>query len=376
MQPNWEGFLYPEVSASQCVDCGLCEAVCPILRNPVSQEERNEAYVVRTKSSEELSVSTSGGFTSPLARWVFERGGIFWAATYEHDWKVCHKDFTRMDETFCASRGSKYVQSYLGNSFLRIKQQLQEDKLVCFVGTSCQVYGLKSFLKKEYDNLITVDLVCHGTPSPKLWGKYIAYQTQKYGSSPAQINFRNKTYGYHSGTMWIRFENGKEYTGSARVDLMLKSFFSEISSRPSCYECFFKQRHRVSDFTIFDCWHMADLVPGETDDDRGYTNILVQSKKGHEIFKSIWDNYVVYEVDSDKAIALDGVMIETSAKAHPKRDRFYEDLEKHDLLAHVKQFVGLTFLDFILENVKQYAYVLGLMDFLRESKKKLTSKNR
>lgn len=113
---------------------------------------------------------------------------------------------------------------------------MQETK-VCFIGTPCQVYGLKSYLRKEYDNLVTVDLVCHGTPSPKLWKKYLDEQKDKYHSEIDDIVFRNKTYGYHSGTMRIRFKNQFVYYGSARVDPMLKSFFAEISSRPSCYQC-------------------------------------------------------------------------------------------------------------------------------------------
>ena len=113
-------------------------------------------------------------------------------------------------------------------------------------------------------------LVCHGTPSPKLWDKYLEYQKNNYHSEIEDISFRNKTYGYHSGTMRIQFKNGKTYYGSARVDPMLRSFFKEISSRPSCYQCYFKNLERCSDFTIYDCWHADQLVVGLADDDKGY----------------------------------------------------------------------------------------------------------
>lgn len=148
------------------------------------------------------------------------------------------------------------MQSDLGDCFSEIKKHLMQETKVCFIGTPCQVYGLKSYLRKEYDNLVTVDLVCHGTPSPKLWKKYLDEQKDKYHSEIDDIVFRNKTYGYHSGTMRIRFKNQFVYYGSARVDPMLKSFFAEISSRPSCYQCHFKSVERCSDFTIYDCWHL------------------------------------------------------------------------------------------------------------------------
>lgn len=144
------------------------------------------------------------------------------------------------------------MQSDLGDCFSEIKKHLMQETKVCFIGTPCQVYGLKSYLRKEYDNLVTVDLVCHGTPSPKLWKKYLDEQKDKYHSEIDDIVFRNKTYGYHSGTMRIRFKNQFVYYGSARVDPMLKSFFAEISSRPSCYQCHFKSVERCSDFTIYD----------------------------------------------------------------------------------------------------------------------------
>lgn len=198
--------------------------------------------------------------------------------------------------------------------------------MVGFVGTTCQVYGLKRFLKKEYQNLFTIDLVCHGTPSPKLWRKYVKYQAEKYGSSIKQISFRNKTYGYHSGTMKILFGNGKAYYGSARVDYMLKSFFSEIASRPSCYNCPYKFVNRCSDFTIYDCWHAADLVN------------------------------------------LDGIMIKKQPMKNPKRDEFYTDLDDHTLKAHIQKYIPVTRKDMLIEKSKIIFYRTGMMRVIKKVK--------
>lgn len=265
-------------------------------------------------------------------------------------------------------RGSKYVQSDLGTCFKKIKEYLEQNRKVCFVGTTCQVNGLKNFLQKGYDNLVTVDLVCHGTPSPKLWEKYLDYQKGKYNSEIEEISFRNKTYGYHSGTMKIQFKNGKKYFGSARVDLMLKSFFSEISSRPSCYQCVFKTLKRCSDFTIYDCWHAADLIENLKDDDKGYTNVIVQSNKGAKILELIKEDYEIYPANTQKAISSDGIMILNSAKPHLRRCEYYNDFDKEPLDEHIQKFIPITRKDILIEKSKRIFYKCNLYTVLKKIK--------
>lgn len=262
-------------------------------------------------------------------------------------------------------QGSKYVQSNLNNCFERIKEHLEHKKLVCFIGTTCQVYGLQSYLGQEYSNLLTVDLVCHGVPSPKLWRKYLEYQKNKHHSDITEISFRNKTYGYHSSTMKIQFANGKLYYNSARTDPMLKSFFSEIASRLSCYRCHFKSVKRCSDFTIYDCWHITQLVGNVTDDDKGYTNVIVQTEKGMEVLKKISGCYMLYQVNTDTAIKLDGSMICHSAVAHPKRSDYYRELEKESLHTHIQKFIPVSAKDRMVERSKYIIYRLRLYNFMK-----------
>lgn len=248
-----------------------------------------------------------------------------------------------------AFRGSKYVQSDLKDCFTEIKKHIEKKTVVCFIGTPCQVYGLKSFLGKEYDNLVTVDVVCHGTPSPKMWEKYLNLQKSKYHSEIESVAFRYKTYGYHSSTMRIAFKNGKSYFGSARVDLMLKSFFEGLSSRPSCYKCHFKTLERCSDFTIYDCWNAEKLVNNLIDDDKGFTNLIVQSSKGEKILEEIKDKYELYSVDLKKAADLDGVMIWNSAQPHPRRNEFYHGIDEELLDNHVQKFAPIKVKDYLIE---------------------------
>ncbi len=263
-------------------------------------------------------------------------------------------------------RGSKYVQSNLRDCFPRIKTYLTQNRLVCFVGTPCQVEGLRTFLRKDYDNLLTVDLVCHGTPSPKLWIKYLDFQREKYKSNITCINFRNKTYGYHSGTMKIVFDNGKIYQGSARVDYYLKSFFSEIASRPICYNCPFKTVKHLSDFTIYDCWHPEKLSNEIKDDDKGYTNLIVQSEKGKRIFSFLKDEYDLYSVSSEDAIRLDGSMVEHSAKVHPRRNEYYKDIDKLSLAELIDKYIPITPIDLFLERMKIVLYKLGVFNIVKK----------
>lgn len=263
-------------------------------------------------------------------------------------------------------RGSKYVQSDLGDCFSRIKSYLTQKRLVCFVGTPCQIEGLKAFLSKDYDNLLTVDLVCHGTPSPKLWIKYLDYQREKYHSNIKSINFRNKTYGYHSGTMKIVFDNGKIYQGSARIDYYLKSFFSEIASRPICYNCPFKTVKHCSDFTIYDCWHPEELSNEIKDDDKGYTNLIIQSEKGKQIFSQIKDKYEAYSVLPNDAIKLDGKMIAHSAIKHPQRSEYYRNIDRLSFPELINKFIPITFTDLLIERMKIVLYKLGVFNIIKK----------
>jgi hypothetical protein len=237
--------------------------------------------------------------------------------------------------------------------------------MVCFIGTTCQVYGLKSYIGKEYSNLLTVDLVCHGVPSPKLWSKYLKFIKNKYHSDITEVLFRNKTYGYHSSTMKIQFANGKIYYGSARVDPMLKSFFSEIASRPSCYQCHFKSVKRCSDFTIYDCWHAAQLVREIKDDDKGYSNVIVQSEKGMEVFREISDCYELYQTNTYRAIELDGSMVWHSAIAHSERAAYYRELDNESLETHIQKFIPVSVKDKMIERSKIVVYKLGAYNLMK-----------
>lgn len=371
MQADEEGFLYPMIDSDKCVNCRLCEKVCPVINEVRSSDYLRKAYILRTEQEEILIDSTSGGFFTPLAKCLLDNDGIVCAAAYDNDYNVSHSfilpDESNTDQTFEKFRGSKYVQSDINQCYGQIKKYLANDKTVCFVGTACQVYGLKCYLQKDYSNLFTVDLVCHGTPSPKQWKKYLDYQRQKHGSNIKKVSFRSKKYGYHNALMEIQFVNGKKYFASARTDFMLKSFFREIASRPICYQCPFKKLNRCSDLTVYDCWHVEELLCDLKDDNKGFTNVIAQSHKGEQMLNMLYENKYIelHETEMDRAVELDGVMIKESAVPHPSRSVFYKDLDQHSLKEHINMYLPVTARDYLIELLKKMLYKTGLLRMLK-----------
>lgn len=207
---------------------------------------------------------------------MLHNGGVVYGAGYDEMMNVICKRAATIDQ-LQEMRGSKFVQSTLGNTFEKIKKELQDGVYVMFTGSPCQIAGLLHYLKKKPENLLCVDFVCRGVPSPGLWRNYVNFMEEKFNSKMVGARFKHKTYGYHTTTMKIDFDNGKTYYGSGRVDPYMKSFVSELASRPSCAYCAFKGLERPSDITIFDCYEYAKLT-GKEDDDKGYSSIFVHAE--------------------------------------------------------------------------------------------------
>ncbi|MBE5946160.1 MAG: 4Fe-4S dicluster domain-containing protein [Lachnospiraceae bacterium] len=372
MKSDEEGFLYPQVDESKCVNCGLCNKVCPVDAPAEIVDENTSAKAMQLKDEENLFESASGGFFTAISKYVIEQGGLVCGAHYDANFNVKHYVASTYEE--CKGfRGSKYVQSELGDVFVKIKEALQKGILVCFSGTPCQVSGLKKYLGQEYDELITVDLVCAGVPSPKLWRSYLDKQEKKYGSKVRFANFRNKTFGYQCSTMKLEFENGKTYSKSGRVDPMMKFFVSGIAKRPSCYECVFKGAERCSDFTLFDAWHAKELI-GKKDNDKGYTSVIVHTNKAKKILEKINDMMVCYSVDLEQAVKLDGIMVNGQPRKHGGRDEFYNVLNGHGIDECIVKYGKVTSKDKVLEKVKPILYRTGVIKMAKRLKKAIKKK--
>ena len=371
MQADKEGFLYPTVDIEKCVDCGLCEKVCPILHTTKKNITKPKTYAIQLKNSKQLKESASGGAYSALSKVILKQDGIVWGAAYDESFNVIHT-YADSDEKCKKFQGSKYVQSNLGISFTQVKQMLDSGILTCYSGTPCQIAGLKNFLKKDYDNLVTVDLVCAGVPSPKLWRSYLDMQEEQFDSKIKYANFRYKTYGYQCSTMRLEFESGKVYSQSGRIDPMMNFFVSGIDKRPVCYECLFKGENRNSDLTLFDGWH-AEQLTGIKDNDQGFTLLMVHTFKGEEMLGEMLNYIDCYPVDTEKAILYDGVMVNNQPRKHEKRNMFYEVLNEGGIEACMKKFLHLTFKDYFLEIVKPVLYRSGLIHIVKRVKNRLHS---
>ena len=285
MDRDGEGFFYPRVDEEKCVSCGLCEKVCPVLHSPAAPEGEPKAYAA-FGSPEDRKGSSSGGIFVGLARQVLEQGGlVFGAAMGENQEYAEHVGIDSLAE-LPKLQGSKYLQSRVGACFRQAKQALDAGRAVLFTGTPCQIEGLKNFLGRDYENLLTADVICHGVPSEKLWQKYLEYQQRRCGSRVVNVRFRDKRQGWKSFSMVLTFENGRQYAKKLYFDLFLQLFLQDLCLRPSCYACPSRKKHRVSDITLGDFWG-CDRVCPEMDDDTGLSLVLVHSEKGQRAFDAL-----------------------------------------------------------------------------------------
>jgi coenzyme F420-reducing hydrogenase beta subunit len=318
-----EGFWYPKVDYSKCIKCGLCVDVCPILSNKVV-ENTPVAYACINKNESIRLESSSGGVFSLIAEQVIDDGGVVFGAGFDENFEVVHSYIEKKND-IGKYRGSKYVQSKIGNTYKQAESFLKSGRKVLFTGTPCQIAGLKSFLGKTYINLLCVDLVCHGVPSPDVFKKYIKYRNEKANSQVKRISFRRKDEGWKRFSVSFLFENDTEYRQNLNNDLYMKAFLKNICLRPSCYECKFKTLHRQSDITLADFWGIQSIAP-EMDDDKGISLLLINSDNGVEMFNRIKKSILYKEVNINEAIKFNPAVI-NSAQLHPNRDAFFEGLK-------------------------------------------------
>lgn len=323
MESDKEGFLYPNVDYNLCIRCKQCINVCPIINkeevmnDPVAYSCINNDETVRLDSS-------SGGIFTLVAERVIARDGAVFGATFNDQFEVVHV-FVETKENLEQLRGSKYVQSKIGNSYKKAKEFLDSGREVLFTGTPCQIAGLKSYLDKLYTNLSTMDIVCHGVPSPDVWHKYVEFRETVAGSLAQRIAFRRKDEGWKRYSVSFLFKNNTEYRQNLRNDLFMRAFLKDVCLRPACYDCKYKGLNRQSDLTLADFWGVQNILP-EMDDDKGTSLIFVNSEMGQRLFNEVKDKMLYQEVDINEAVKYNSAAIK-SVKYNPKRDGFMAEKE-------------------------------------------------
>lgn len=371
MEEDDEGFRYPKVNKFTCIECGLCEKVCPIKKTQ-QDDSLPKSYVVQHKNASILKVSTSGGFFTAISKYVISKNGVVFGAAFNEKMELIHQYSETLDG--CSKfRGSKYVQSLIGNSYTKAKEFLQEGRLVVFSGTPCQIAGLQEYLRnKSYPNLITVDLVCRGTPSPKLLRKYLSYYAKTARSKVIDYRSRNKYYGYYYSTASIWFaDKNKKYHKGKESDIMLQLYFKNICSRPSCYNCHFKTIHRVSDFTIFDCWDAPSI--NKKFSTEGATNVFIHTKKGEDIFELLKEDFIWSKSDIKSIIQKDGIMIKGLVPKNPNRNSFFKDLDTLPIEIVKKKYIHTSFIKKTLTYIKPICFRFGIFQNYLKIKKILIS---
>ena len=321
MKKDEEGFFYPVISLEQCVNCGLCEKICPMINDKAntSDEKGTIQIGIQNRNLKKRMESTAGGAFSLIAEYVLENHGYVYGAGWDNG-VVIHKE-TRNTEELKELRGSKYVQSNLNNTFYKIKEKLKSGELVLFVGTPCQVNALKRVVG-NHEKLICIDLLCLGVSSPGIFASWIDYLQGKYKASIQNVEFRNKRFGYATTNVRINFENGQKIEQKYDSKSYSQTFFKGYNVRPSCYECKFRTIPRVSDFTIGDFVDIGEYSK-DLDDDKGTTLMFLHTEKAKNLLNNIVSDFTMIHVASGLSCIVGGKAKQIQV---PKdRNQFFED---------------------------------------------------
>ena len=323
MNEDREGFLYPQGNKEKCMNCGCCENVCPVINKSTSAEKLKECYVCYAYDNMVRINSSSGGAFSLLATEILEDGGIVYGAAFDSDYMVHHIRIDHINQ-LSAVQKSKYLQSRTGDTFIKTKNDLTNGRRVLYSGTTCQIEGLKKYLGQEYNNLITVDLLCHGTPSPMVWKQYLNSLNYKRLRRIIDVDFRNKDLGWKNYSLKISYDSDEYFAVSHNKDTYMNLFLSNVILRPSCYECQFKNINRISDITLGDAWGIKKIAP-EMDDNKGTSLLLVHTEKGMEYTDRLRAKMHVETIELNRILPPEEAS-RVSVKKHPKREEFFKKL--------------------------------------------------
>lgn len=337
-----EGIWYPEVNIDTCIDCHLCEKVCPILENSSIRNGNSQdppAYILQHEGNAERFNSTSGCLYPLIAKYILKKGGYIAGHVYDENWGVKTMVSNKVEDIELF-RNSKYCQSDAQGFYSSIKNLLQQGQFVLASGCPCQIAGLKNYLRKDYEKLVTMDFTCMGIDNPLAFRKYLESLEEIYGSKIKAFKSKSKEVGWRRLTNKVTFENGKTYYGINGVDSNLVATFMNILVRPSCYDCKFKGKQRIADISIGDFWTPGSWGNYENldfsmDDNSGTSYIMLNNKKAEIIFEDIEHLFKKKRIDADTIIKGNPYSVRSLPKPKFDRDKFYKNL-------HVERFDKLV----------------------------------
>lgn len=336
MQQNDEGFIVPIIDKEKCINCGLCFKRCPQL-NSVKLNDRLDkplVYAAKNKNEHEQINSSSGGIFSVLADFVINNGGSVYGASFEDNFQLKHVRITKKENLF-RLRGSKYLQSNVENVYTQIKNDLDKEFYVLFVGTPCQVGGLRNFLGKDYEKLIIVDLMCHGVPSQKIFDKYIVWLEEKYRSKVIEYNFRSKDKKMWGKNAKVQFADEKIKYFPDNLDPYYKAFSQGSIYRECCYSCKYANERRNGDFTLADYWGIEKQHP-DFYDEKGVSAVIINTEKGKYLFEKLKDKFNYIESSMDKVKEYN-VNLKRPTERKDIRNFVYDDIDNKKFHKYIKE---------------------------------------
>ncbi len=325
MRLDGSGFRYPYVNSNVCVDCSRCKAICP-QNNAIKYNETGSFYAGVSFNDLVKEKSSSGGIFSLLAEKIIKMGGVVFGAAFDKNFQVKHIAVDDASD-LCYLRGSKYVQSDIGTCFEQVKSFLCAGRTVLFSGTPCQIDGLYFYLSEEYENLYTVDILCHGVPSPEVFNKYIKNESENKGREITAFDFRSKKVGWVNYSTNIIFgDEEKNVYKSSYMQGFLKNYYL----RESCYDCRYAIPNRVGDITLGDFWGYKEKSPEYLEDDnRGISLIIINNKKGEKLFRYIRKKAAIVKKSYDEAAKGNQILYKSSEKPLDY-DEFQKDYNNLD----------------------------------------------
>lgn len=339
MKSNDEGFLYPSVDETRCVNCGLCNNHCHAqMELKCESAFDSQIFVGYNKNLEEKLASSSGGIFSLLAKSILSSNGVVYGAAFDKKINVIHK---RCDDEklLYELRGSKYVQSDLKESFTQSKRDLEDGKKVLFTGTPCQIGALKKFLVKDFDNLYTQSFICHGVPSPKVWKNYLK-EIEKTHGKIKRFSFRDKTIGWSNYSLKFIFDNDDDLIIPHCEAPFINLFLKNACLRLSCHNCMYKNNkaHSLSDITLADWWGMDKSILPDAGDD-GASIIIVNTPKGEKLFQQISHDLIFEKADYSSTICKNPSYFQASEPSE-KRNKVFQHLDTMSIDKIAKKYVS------------------------------------
>lgn len=327
-EPNAEGFGSPIIQESKCINCGKCKSACPQIAKISCPTETKRVFACWHIDKNIRRQSTSGGAFTALAEDIIRQCGNVYGAAFDGFPKVSHVCVDSI-EGLRRFQGSKYVQSEIGRTFSAVKSDIQKGRRVLFSGTPCQVAGLYAFLGKRHEELLTtVDLVCHGVPSPMVFKDYVQWVERKTNAAIDEYHFRDKDIGWYLHSTKIKFSNGRWITENFFKNPYFRGFLRNYFLRQSCHSCQYAGLNRPADITLADFWgYQGKRKDGQDrDEDKGVSMVMLNTRAGAALFDSVKNSLIVWERSLDEAVRGNPALVEPFQPS-PLREQFWTDYQ-------------------------------------------------